>query len=44
MAVAQVQLGTGVALAKPQILIQTCIQVETETVALSADGLDPHDR
>ena len=43
MAVAQVQLGTGVALAKPQILIQTCIHVETETVALPANGLDSYD-
>ena len=44
MAVAQVQLSTRVALAKPQILIKTSIQVEAEAVALSADGLDPHDR
>ena len=43
MAVAQVQLGTGVALAKSQILIETCIQVEAEAVALPTDGLDPHD-
>jgi hypothetical protein len=30
MAVAQVQLSTRVALAKPQILIQTSIQVEAK--------------
>ena len=43
MAVAQVRLSIRVALAKPQILINTCTQVEAETVALPADSLDSYD-
>ena len=43
MAVAQVQLSIRVALAKPQILIKTCIQVEAKAITLVADGLDSYD-